>query len=90
MSHSQTRKVGDSAKNQATLNPENTIFNVKRLQADRKLVPYSIVSKANKPMVNVKVEGNEQTYAPEEISAMILSMMKTTAESYLGHEVKEL
>lgn len=94
------RLVGDAAKNQATLNPENTIFDVKRLigreysdksvQADKKLVPYSIVSKANKPMINVKTSGskNEQVYSPEEISAMILSKMKSTAEAYLGHEVK--
>mmetsp|Transcript_11604 Transcript_11604/g.17849 ORF Transcript_11604/g.17849 Transcript_11604/m.17849 type:complete len:688 (-) Transcript_11604:108-2171(-) len=94
------RLVGDAAKNQATINPENTIFDVKRLigreysdqsvQADKKLVPYSIVSKANKPMINVKITGSvkEQIYSPEEISAMILSKMKSTAEAYLGHEVK--
>jgi endoplasmic reticulum chaperone BiP len=62
------RLVGDAAKNQATLNPENTIFDVKRLigrdfsdesvQADRKLVPYSIISsKARKPMINVNIDG---------------------------------
>ena len=92
------RLVGDGAKNQATLNPENTIFDVKRLigrefsdmsvQADKKLVPYSIVSsKANKPMINVKSDGKDTIYSPEEISAMILSKMKDTAETYLGHAV---
>ena len=92
------RLVGDAAKNQATLNPENTIFDVKRLigrdfsdesvQADRKLVPYSIVSsKAKKPMINVKIDGNDTSFAPEEISAMILNKMKDTAEAYLGHKV---
>mmetsp|Transcript_12580 Transcript_12580/g.20969 ORF Transcript_12580/g.20969 Transcript_12580/m.20969 type:complete len:683 (+) Transcript_12580:98-2146(+) len=93
------RLVGDAAKNQATLNPENTIYDAKRLigrdfsdksvQADKKLVPFSIVSKANKPMINVKTAGKETMYAPEEISAMVLSKMKATAESFLGHPVKK-
>ena len=64
-------------------------FSDASVQADRKLVPYSITaSKANKPMINVNVDGKENIFAPEEISAMILSKMKTTAETYLGHEVK--
>jgi len=61
------RMIGDSAKNQATINPENTVFDVKRLigrkyedksvQADKKLVPYKIVSKDGKPFVSVKLDG---------------------------------
>merc|ERR1719410_3249045 len=57
------RLVGDAAKNQATINPENTVFDVKRLigrnfsdksvQADKKLVPYKIVSDKNKPMIEI-------------------------------------
>ncbi len=92
------RLVGDAAKNQATINPENTVFDVKRLigrnfsdksvQADKKLVPYTIVSDQNKPMVEVTVDGKQQKFAPEEVSAMILQKMKTTAEAYLGEEVK--
>lgn len=92
------RLVGDAAKNQATLNPENTIFDVKRLigrdfsdksvQADRNLVPYSIVSKANKPMISVKIDGRDSVFAPEEISAMVLANLKATAERFLGHQVK--
>ncbi|GMH88133.1 hypothetical protein TrVE_jg11266 [Triparma verrucosa] len=88
------RLVGDAAKNQATINPEKTVFDVKRLigrkyndksvQADKKLVPYEIVSKDEKPYV--KVEG--ATYAPEEVSAMILQKMKATAEIFLGKEVE--
>merc|ERR1719331_683981 len=88
------RLVGDAAKNQATINPEKTVFDVKRLigrkyndksvQADKKLVPYEIVSKDEKPYV--KVEG--ATYAPEEVSAMILQKMKATAETFLGKEVE--
>mmetsp|Transcript_18460 Transcript_18460/g.38448 ORF Transcript_18460/g.38448 Transcript_18460/m.38448 type:complete len:656 (+) Transcript_18460:68-2035(+) len=88
------RLVGDAAKNQATINPEKTIFDVKRLigrkygdksvQSDKKLVPYAIVSKDEKPYVQV----DSQTFAPEEISAMILGKMKTTAETFLGKEVE--
>ncbi|GMI45877.1 hypothetical protein TrCOL_g8437 [Triparma columacea] len=88
------RLVGDAAKNQATINPEKTVFDVKRLigrkygdksvQADKKLVPYEIISKDDKPYVKV----DEHSYAPEEVSAMILGKMKTTAETFLGKEVE--
>merc|ERR1719424_1602967 len=88
------RLVGDAAKNQATINPEKTVFDVKRLigrkyndksvQADKKLVPYEIVSKDEKPYV--KVDG--ATYAPEEVSAMILQKRKATAEIFLGKDVE--
>jgi heat shock protein 5 len=94
------RLVGDAAKNQATINPENTVFDVKRLigreysdasvQADKKLVPYSIVpGDSNKPVVEVEVGGKKQKFAPEEISAMILQKMKATAEVFLGEEIKD-
>jgi len=93
------RLVGDAAKNQATINPENTIFDVKRLigrkysdkevQADKKLVPYSIVSDSkNKPKIEINLSGEMQRFAPEEISAMVLQKMKQTAEAFLGKEVK--
>jgi len=92
------RLVGDAAKNQATINPENTVFDVKRLigrqfsdksvQADKKLVPYKIVAdKGGKPAVEVTVAGKVSRFAPEEISAMILQKMKTTAETFLGKEI---
>jgi len=91
------RLIGDSAKNQATINPENTVFDVKRLigrkfsdksvQADKKLVPYKIVSKDDKPYVEVNLEGKARSFAPEEVSAMILVKMKEIAEAYLGKEV---
>ena len=90
--------IGDSAKNQATINPENTVFDVKRLigrkfsdksvQADKKLVPYKIVSKDDKPYVEIMLEGKPRQFAPEEISAMVLVKMKEIAEAYLGQEVK--
>jgi len=92
------RMVGDAAKNQATYNPENTIFDVKRLigrkysdssvQADKKLVPYKIVSDKDKPMVQVDIDGKTSNFAPEEISAMILQKMKSTAESFLGQKIE--
>ncbi len=94
------RLVGDAAKNQATINPEATIFDVKRLigrdysdqtvQADKKLVPYAIVAgKNNKPMVEVKINEKTTRFAPEEVSAMVLGKMKSTAESFLGKEIKD-
>mmetsp|Transcript_21588 Transcript_21588/g.32810 ORF Transcript_21588/g.32810 Transcript_21588/m.32810 type:complete len:655 (+) Transcript_21588:37-2001(+) len=95
------RLVGDAAKNQATINPENTVFDIKRLigrqysdasvQADKKLVPYAIKADANsnKPVVEVMIGGNVQKYAPEEISAMILQKMKSTAETFLGEDIKD-
>lgn len=91
------RLVGDAAKNQATINPENTVFDVKRLigrefsepsvQADRKLMPFNITSINNKPRIQVLAGGKSSEFAPEEISAMILQKMKATAEAYLGEEV---
>merc|ERR1711957_726296 len=83
----------------ATINPENTVFDVKRLigrkytdksvQADKKLVPYEIVSDNGKPAIEVIVGGETQKFAPEEVSAMILGKMKTTAETFLGKEIKD-
>eukprot|EP00980_Cylindrotheca_fusiformis_P007626 scaffold1599_cov115-Cylindrotheca_fusiformis.AAC.11 len=95
---SNERLVGDAAKNQATINPENTIFDVKRLigrdysdksvQADKKLVPFDIVSnKEGKPRIQIKQDDKVSTYAPEEISAMVLGKMKATAEAFLGEPV---
>merc|ERR1712070_1162223 len=78
-SESGERLVGDAAKNQATINPENTVFDIKRLigrkysdksvQADKKLVPYKIVSDKDKPVAQVDVDGKPANFAPEEISA---------------------
>lgn len=91
------RLVGEAAKNQAAINPENTIFDVKRLigrkyndpevQRDKKLYPYKIVEKDSKPYIEVDVKGAKKVYSPEEISAMILGKMKETAESFLGKKV---
>ena len=93
------RLVGESAKNQASANPKRSIYVAKRLigrkfddkevQRDLKWLPYDVVSKAGKPYVSVEMPGaGLKTLSPEEISAMILTKMKETAENYLGQEVK--
>jgi heat shock protein 5 len=92
------RLIGDAAKNQASLNPHNTIFDVKRfigrefsdstVQKDKKLLPFSIVNKGKKPYVEVEVSGARKQFSPEEISSMVLTKMKETAEAFLGYEVK--
>merc|ERR1712137_533219 len=91
------RLIGEAAKNQATINPENTVFDVKRLigrkfsdpsvKKDMKLMPYEIFDKGGKPYIRVNYRGQPKEYAPEEISAMILGKMKETAEAYLGKKV---
>ncbi|PWN18283.1 heat shock protein 70 [Microstroma glucosiphilum] len=91
------RLIGDAAKNQAAQNPENTIFDAKRLigrkwgdkdvTKDAKNFPFDLVEKAGKPAIKVNVRGNDRTFTPEEVSAMILQKMKETAEAYLGHKV---
>ena len=92
------RLVGEAAKNQAALNPKRTIYSVKRLigrkyndkevQMDKKLLPYDIIDKDGKPYIQVEVKGNKKLYSPEEISAMVLTKMKTVAENFLGTKVK--
>merc|ERR1719329_125195 len=92
------RLIGEAAKNQATINPAQTLFDVKRLigrrfkdstvQKDIKLLPFKIVDKASKPVISVKVKGETKEMGPEEVSSMVLTKMKETAENYLGKEVK--
>ncbi|CAL8101946.1 unnamed protein product [Calicophoron daubneyi] len=91
------RLVGDAAKNQLTTNPENTVYDVKRLigrtyddesvQKDIKHYPFKVINKSNKPYIEVKVGTETRTFAPEEISAMVLGKMKESAEQYLGKPV---
>merc|ERR1719231_1142042 len=92
------RLIGDAAKNQATVNPEQTVFDVKRLigrkyndksvQADKKLLPFKIISKDDKPYVEVDVKGEAKSFAPEEVSAMVLGKMRSVAEGFIGKEIK--
>nr|WAU17099.1 heat shock 70 kDa protein [Plagiodera versicolora] len=91
------RLIGDAAKNQLTTNPENTVFDAKRLigrdfsdatvQHDIKLFPFKVIEKSEKPHIQVQTSQGNKVFAPEEISAMVLGKMKETAEAYLGKPV---
>ncbi len=90
------RLIGQTARRQAVTNPENTFYAIKRLigrpfsdptvKKDSKMVPYNIVKGKGG---DAYVEGRDKTYAPSEISAMILTKMKETAEDFLGSEVSQ-
>jgi molecular chaperone DnaK len=88
------RAIGYMAKRQAITNPKNTVFSIKRfmgrrhneVEAEEKLVPYQITGASHEP-VKVKIHGKD--YTPQEISAMILSDLKKTAEAYLGEKVEQ-
>jgi L1 cell adhesion molecule like protein len=93
--------VGDPAKNQSTMNPKNTVYDAKRLigrkfddptvQKDIKLWSFNVTGDSNnKPQINVKHKGEEKSFHPEEISAMVIQRLKETTESYLGHELKKV
>jgi len=94
------RLIGDAAKNQVARNPENSVFDAKRLigrkfsdpiaQADIKLWPFKVVAgQGDKPMIVVTAQGEEKKFHPEEISSMILLKMKETAEAYLGTKIND-
>lgn len=93
------RLIGDAAKNQAAMNPANTVFDAKRLigrkftdaevQGDVKHFPFAVIDKGGKPQIQVEYKGETKVFSPEEISSMILTKMKETAESFLGTEVKD-
>merc|ERR1712172_348910 len=94
------RLIGDAAKNQVAMNPTNTIFDAKRLigrkfddqtvQHDIKLWPFNVdKDSGDKPRLEVDFKCEKKSFTPEEISAMILTKMKETAEAHLGHPVKD-
>ena len=93
------RLIGDGAKNQASMNPENTIFDAKRLigrkfddpavQNDIKNFPFKVVSDDNKPKIQATYKDELKTFQPEEISSMVLTKMKEVAESYIGEKVTD-
>jgi len=91
------RLIGDAAKNQLTTNPENTVFDAKRLigrewsdtsvQHDIKYFPFKVIEKKQKPHIMLETQGGDKVFGAEEISAMVLVKMKETAEAYLGKKV---
>jgi heat shock 70kDa protein 1/2/6/8 len=93
------RLIGDGAKNQASLNPENTIFDAKRLigrkfddiavQSDIKNFPFKVISDNNKPKIQATYKNELKTFQPEEISSMVLTKMKEIAEAYIGEKVTD-
>jgi L1 cell adhesion molecule like protein len=93
------RLIGDAAKNQVAMNPSNTVFDAKRLigrdfsdntvQRDMKHWPFDLVDNGGKPKIQVEFKCEKKTFTPEEVSAMVLTKMKETAEAYLGKAVKD-
>jgi len=96
---SEERLIGDGAKNQASMNPENTIFDAKRLigrkfddpsvQNDIKNFPFTVISDDNKPKIQATYKDELKTFQPEEISSMVLTKMKEVAEAYIGETVTD-
>ncbi|KAL4710542.1 hypothetical protein ACJJTC_008944 [Scirpophaga incertulas] len=93
------RLIGDAAKNQVALNPSNTVFDAKRLigrkfddpkiQQDMQHWPFKVINDCGKPKIQVEFKGESKRFAPEEISSMVLTKMKETAEAYLGSAVRD-
>jgi molecular chaperone DnaK len=90
------RLVGQTAKRQAVVNPENTIYSIKRFigrhfeetEVERKMVPFNVVKGASDD-VRVKIPITNREYSPQEISAMVLGKLKSDAEAYLGQPVTQ-
>ncbi|XP_064595413.1 heat shock cognate 71 kDa protein-like [Liolophura sinensis] len=93
------RLIGDAAKNQVAMNPENTIFDAKRLigrkfndtavQSDMKHWPFHVVNDGGRPKIEVQYKNEKKSFYPEEISSMVLTKMKEVAEGYLGKKVSD-
>ncbi|PIM96599.1 Heat shock protein 70 [Candidatus Hodgkinia cicadicola] len=93
------RLIGDAAKNQVAMNPKNTVFDAKRLigrryddpkiQEDLKHWPFNVVNDCGEPKIRVEHKGEMKTFSPEEISSMVLTKMKETAEAFLGTTVAD-
>ncbi len=93
------RLIGDAAKSVSSLNPTNTIYDIKRLigrdfndknlQDDMKSLPYKIINSNGKPKVEVEFKEETKQFTPEEISAMILTKMKDIAEAFVGKPVRD-
>lgn len=93
------RLIGDAAKNQVAMNPNNTIFDAKRLigrkfddatvQSDMKHWPFTVLNEGGRPRIKVSYKGETKAFFPEEVSSMVLTKMKETAEAYLGVSVTD-
>jgi len=93
------RLIGDAAKNQVAMNPSNSVFDAKRLlgrkfndpsvQSDKKHWSFNVVNDNDKPKIQVEFKGQEKVFTPEEISSMVLTKMKDTAEAFLGETVSD-
>ncbi|XP_043219640.1 heat shock protein 70 B2-like [Amphibalanus amphitrite] len=93
------RLIGDAAKGQVAMNPKNTVFDAKRLigrrfddpkiQQDLKHWPFTVANEAGKPRIEVEYKGERKRFTPEEISSMVLTKMKETAEAYLGSKISD-
>jgi len=94
------RLIGQAAKNQCSRNPTNTIFDAKRLigrkfsdpivKSDMKLWPFEVKEgSGGRPVIEVQFKGEKRQFFPEEVSSMVLSKMKETAEAYIGEPVKD-
>jgi heat shock protein 1/8 len=94
------RLVGDAAKNQCSMNPTNTVFDAKRLigrdfndplvQSDMKHFSFDVIDKGGKPYIRVDAMGEEKVFAPEEISSMVISKLKSITESYTGEPLTDV
>jgi L1 cell adhesion molecule like protein len=94
------RLIGDAAKNQCAMNPTNTIFDAKRLigrkfndpvvQSDMKHWPFGLVDDKGTPKLQVKYKGEQKTFSAEEVSSMVLTKMKETAEAFTGKDIKDV
>jgi len=90
------RLVGQTAKRQAVINPENTVYSIKRfmgrrfdeVETERKMVPYEVIAGPAKD-AQVRIPATGKDYSPQEISAMILAKLKADAEAYLGEKVTQ-
>ena len=89
--------IGDAAKNQVAMNPNNTVFDAKRLigrkfddsavQSDMKHWSFDVINDGGRPKISVEFKGEAKTFSAEEVSSMVLVKMRETAEAYLGKDV---
>ena len=93
------RLIGEVARDQMVRNPENTVYDAKRIigrqfsdaavQQGMKLWPFTVINDRGSPVIRVEYKGERRQFTPEEISAMVLAKMRETAETYLGQKVTD-